>query len=265
MQTVIVPAGRGWRWFGEGFALFRRNPPGLALIVIMYWLLIAMINVLPLLGPVLASVAMPAFSVGIMTACRDLERTPPQPGAPFIGIGVLFSAFRRGPAPLFVLGGLYLALTLLILALASLVDDGTLMQFMQGEIELQQATAEPRFVLAMQFAMLLLMPVVMAFWYAPLLVAWHGFRPAKALFFSFFACLRNWRAFLAYGISLAVWCVIMPGLLMGVLAGLLADAKLVFALISAPVLLLLAPTVFATFYITYREVFVAAEHIDVSA
>jgi hypothetical protein len=35
----------------------------------------------------------------------------------------------------------------------------------------------------------------MAYWYAPVLAGWHGLSPAKALFFSFVACLRNWRAF----------------------------------------------------------------------
>jgi len=32
------------------------------------------------------------------------------------------------------------------------------------------------------------------FWFAPPLAAWHATGTGKALFFSFFACLMNWRA-----------------------------------------------------------------------
>lgn len=260
MQTLIVPAGRGWRWLAEGFFLFRRNPPALALLVILYWVLMAIINVVPHVGPIIASLSIPVFSVGLMNACRQIDLRAA--GGPPLAIGVLFSAFRPNPAPLVALGGLYLVLTLLVLGTSSLVDGGTLMQLMLGNNPPREAIEEREFLIATQLALLLLMPVVMAYWYAPVLVAWHSFSPAKALFFSFFACLRNWRAFLAYGVSLAVWCVLLPGVVTGLLAGLLVDTSLVVGLLSAPVLLILAPTVFASFYVTYRDVFAAAEHVD---
>ena len=53
-------------------------------------------------------------------------------------------------------------------------------------------------LLATQIALFLLCPLIMAYWYAPVLAGWHGFSPAKALFFSFVACARTWRAFLVY-------------------------------------------------------------------
>ena len=260
MQTLIVPASRGWRWLAEGFRLFRRNPPVLSLLVILYWVLMAVINVVPFVGPIVASLCIPVFSVGLMNACRQIERQAA--GDPPLGVGTLFSAFRPNPAPLIVLGGLYLALTLLVLGASSLIDGGTLMQLMLGNNPSREAIEEAGFLAATQFALLLLTPIVMAYWYAPVLVAWHGFSPAKALFFSFFACLRNWRAFLAYGLTVAVWCVLLPGVVTGLLAGLLADTSLVVGLLSAPILLILAPTVFASFYVTYRDVFAAAEHVD---
>ena len=41
----------------------------------------------------------------------------------------------------------------------------------------------------------------MLFWHAPALVYWHGTPPAKALFFSATAVLRNAGAYLAFGLG----------------------------------------------------------------
>jgi uncharacterized membrane protein len=68
-------------------------------------------------------------------------------------------------------------------------------------------------LLALQMALLLLCPLIMAYWYAPVLVGWHALSPGKALFFSFVACARNWRAFLVYSLALLVAAMLLPLLL----------------------------------------------------
>jgi hypothetical protein len=55
----------------------------------------------------------------------------------------------------------------------------------------------------LQVTLILMVPVLMAFWFAPLLAAWDDLPAGKALFFSFIACLRNWRPFLVYGLGVA--------------------------------------------------------------
>ena len=50
----------------------------------------------------------------------------------------------------------------------------------------------------------LYMPVMLAFWFAPPLAAWHSTGAVKALFFSLAASLMNWRAFLGYGAVTAI-------------------------------------------------------------
>jgi hypothetical protein len=49
--------------------------------------------------------------------------------------------------------------------------------------------------------------------------------PAKALFFSFIACLRNWRAFLVYSLAILVVATLLPGLLLGILAACCRTAR----------------------------------------
>ena len=96
----------------------------------------------------------------------------------------------------------------------------------------------------------------MAFWFAPVLVAWHNVGAAKALFFSLFACLMNWRAFLAYGLAAGLMTLVVPLVVLSTLALLLQGAgrtsvvSLVF-----PLVIVLLPILFASFYASYRDVF----------
>jgi hypothetical protein len=102
-------------------------------------------------------------------------------------------------------------------------------------------------------ALLLLCPLIMAYWYAPVLAGWHDLSPAKALFFSFVACLRNWRAFLVYSLAILVVATLVPGLLLGILAALMpSGAALLTVLMTVLIILVLAPTLFASFYVSYR-------------
>ncbi|MDX9706711.1 MAG: BPSS1780 family membrane protein [Azospira sp.] len=262
MQVLKLTARQGWGWLAAGFSIFRRNPSQLMLVVIAYWLIVAFVNSVPLAGPALATISIPFFSVGLMSACRDTDRGRPQ-SLPAL-FAALFSGFSGGwkaPAarPLLTLGVLYLAASLLALFASSLVDGGLFMQTMLGGHQPSEADlAEGTLVAGAQAALLLMAPVIMAWWYAPVLVAWHGFGAGKALFFSFAACLRNWPAFLAYGACVTVFCALLPGILLGFLFAALGAPGLV-TLFVMPLLLMLGPTLVASGYVSYRDVFVATD------
>jgi hypothetical protein len=97
----------------------------------------------------------------------------------------------------------------------------------------------------------------MMFWFAPPLAAWHGVAPAKALFFSFFACLMNWRAFLAYGAVTAVVAIALPLAVVTIVT--LASISVPAMSLVFPLLIALLPTLFASFYASYRDVFGGAQ------
>ena len=63
------------------------------------------------------------------------------------------------------------------------------------------------------------------------------------LFFSFFACLMNWRAMLAYGVAAAALTLPLP-VALGVAAPLFVA-----------LLVLLLPVLFASFFASYEDVF----------
>ncbi|HNJ76027.1 MAG TPA: BPSS1780 family membrane protein [Azospira sp.] len=255
MQAKKLTAGDGWRWLGGGFALFRKNPPMLTLVIMAYWLTLAMTNIIPLLGPVIATLAIPAFSVSLMNAVRKLDNGQP------LELPILFSGFRKELKTLIVLGGLYLATSLTALGASALADGGLFLQTMIGSYKPSpEELASGEFLAAAQIALILMAPVIMAWWYAPVLVAWHGFSAGKALFFSLFACLRNWRAFFAYTACALFFGGILPGILLGVLVAIVPGAASVAStLFMLPLMFVLAPTLVASFYVSYRDVFTDSE------
>jgi hypothetical protein len=246
---TTVPATRGWFWLVRGFFLFRKNPAMWTLLVFTYWILIALVNQVPVAGPLVATLFLPAFSVSFMAICEELDRRGP------LRPMLLFSGFRKQLPTLITMGGLYLLAILLVLGISALADGGALANWIiYGTAPSATAIRDGSLSRALVIAAATGIPVAMAFWFAPVLAAWDGMSAAKALFFSFFAGLRNWRAFLLYaavlfliGAALSVVLVTASVLLRG------HPDLLRLGLIAA--VLVTMPTLFGSFYAAYRDVF----------
>ena len=252
MQAQKLTARQGWGWLAAGLTIFLKNPPLLTLIILAYWMIIALVNSLPLIGPVIATLSIPAFSVSLMNASRNLDAGRP------LEVQVLFSGFRTQTKTLLTLGGLYLGASIVALGMSAIADGGLFLQTMVGGYRpTPEGIASGEFLAAAQIALILMTPIVMAWWYAPVLVAWHGFTAGKALFFSLAACLRNWRPFLAYGICALIFGGLLPGLVLGILVAIVPEAAgVATTLFTLPLVFVLAPTLVASFYVSYREVFI---------
>lgn len=246
MQARQLPLYRGWAWLKEGLLLWRANPALMTYMAFGFLLTLVVVSIFPLIGQPVASLLMPILSLGVLNGCRAIDEGRK------VGPDILFSGFRGGIAPLVTIGGIYLIASLLALSATVLADGGTLLKVMTGSPVDEAAVNSPAFTLALLIAIALSTPVVMAYWYAPMLSGWWQVPPVKALFFSFYACLRNWRAFLAYAIGLALFGAVLPGMLIGVIS--LAVPAL-GTLLTLLVPLVLLPTVFASFYINARDVF----------
>ena len=254
MNSRVVPALRGVHWLAEGWRMFRVAPLGWFALVFGYWLAMTILSLLPLVGVGVASVLVPAFSVGFMAASRAAARNQP------VELAMLAAGFReRLPAQL-VLGGVYLASLALVIGGSMLADDGMLARWLlTGRGPAEEEAADAGFYGALAVAAALYAPVMAMFWFAPVLVAWHAMPPAQALFYSFFASLMNWRAFLAYGAAVALVMFVLPTLLL--LAMVLASGgamRLAPMALVLPLALIMLPTLFASFYASYRDVFGAA-------
>lgn len=227
----------------------------MGMLVVSYWFTVLFLNIVPVIGVVVASLAIPGLSVGLMQAARNLERGQP------IGLQTLYGSLKENARTLIALGALYLACTLGILGLSALVDGGDFLKFMLSSSRAERAALEDAdFILPALFITLLMTPVLMAYWFAPVLAAWHRLTLGRSLFFSFVACWMNWRPFLAYGIGLVLFAGILPGVVLGLLLLLFPGAaSFITALVTIPMVLVVAPTIFASFYACYRDIFGISE------
>jgi hypothetical protein len=249
MQARIVDTRAGLRWLVEGWRLFRAAPFGWLLVVFLYLLLTQLLAALPVVRYAVL-LLVPALTVGLMVGARAVSR-----GAS-LEAGLLFAGFRHDMRPQLVLGAVYLACALFMEAAIRLADDeGVLRAVLAGTRKADEVSAGELFA-PLAVGALIYAPLTMMFWFAPPLAAWNDTGAVKALFFSLVACFMNWRAFLAYAGVLALAAIALPLVALGVLAlvggrpspGTVMTLAVVF-------LFVLLPSVFASFYASYRDVF----------
>lgn len=251
MHARVVGFARGGRWLGEGWRLFRVAPLAWIALVFTYWILMSLASVLPLVGVAAASLLVPAFSVGFMAAARAASRGGP------VELGLLFDGFRHSLKSQLILGAVYVACLALVLYGSALADGGALGRWMLGgERPEDEMLRSEGFAAALALAAGLYAPVMMMFWFSPPLAAWHSAPPGKAIFYSFFACLLNWRAFVAYAAVTAAVTLAVPFLLLSALMLLSGGALRPAAMaLVFPLLVVLLPILFASFYASYRDIF----------
>ncbi len=249
MQARIVPAAHGARWLVEGWRIFRAAPFGWLATVLVYLMLTNLIAVLPVLGVPVALALVQPLSFGLMAAAQDAA------AGQAVRLPALFSGFRQRARTQLALGALYALCSLAVYGAMSLADTGgTLRQLLSGASDVQVEAAE--LVLPLAAALLAYTPVMMAFWFAPPLAGWQSMGAAKSLFFSFAACALNWRPFLAYGAAAAALLLVVPFLALSVLLLVLdGGAKPTAMGLLFPLLVVLLPTFFASFYASYRDIF----------
>jgi hypothetical protein len=169
---------------------------------------------------------------------------------------LLFDGFRHHARAQLVLGACYLAFVGLIVALIAWSDDGALRAAMAAQ-RAREPVADASGILAtLALAAGLYGAVMTIFWFAPVLAAWHGLQPVKALFFSMAACFMNWRAFLLYGVIAIAAIFAIPYLVVSLLVLVSGGTlKARDPQVLLPFVLILLPPLYASFYASYRDVF----------
>lgn len=250
MRAELLPAARGWSWIAGGFALFRRNPAALTFLVFGYMISLVIVGLVPLLGNALASVVLVPLSMGVMNGCRMIDRGEMPP------LTAVFSGFEKNTRALLMLGAIYYASTMAILGIATLIDGGDLAAAIRaGRLPPPEALERDAVLVAALVGAGLAAPLTMAYWFSPMLAAWHGTGAGKALFFSLVALWRNWRALLVFSVAAAALAIAAPGVLLVVASALSIPPPLAAAIVMFPLLFVFFPTMFASVYVSYREVF----------
>jgi hypothetical protein len=230
MIVKSVAAGDGWIWIRGGFDLFRQNPVIWIALFLIYLLIGMALSVVKGVGPIILNLLAPVFMAGFMLGCQALE------SGEELEINHLFAGFKRNTSQLITVGGIYLAGIIVIVGLVFVTTGGAMLSMSGAAPAVTEETAGPGVMLAALLAMVLLMPLIMAYWFAPILVIFHNLKPVDAMKLSFTACLKNLWPFTVYGLMSMVLLV-------------LAAIPLGFGL------LVMIPTMTASLYVSYRDIF----------
>ena len=236
MNPKGVTTGRGMGWFTDGFGLFKSSPLVWIGTIIVFVILVIVVQLIPVLGSLLINIFFPVFLGGLMLGCRDQD----QDGA--FGIGHLFAGFSQ---PCFgrlaILGVFYFIASIILVVLMIIMlffllgGTGFIEQIQSGQAE--QALSDPKpILLASLIVALIAMPLLMAEWFAPALVAFQEISPIDAMIMSFKGCLVNVMPFLIYGI-------------IGFILSIIAAIPIFLGF------LILLPVLFCSVYVAYKDIF----------
>ena len=251
MKLNIVPARTGITWVKLGFKTFWQQPLAMSGLFFMFMALLSVATMVPFIGAALALALLPAATLGLMAATQEATKGKfPMPS-------ILISAFRAGKQRLramLVLGALYAAGFLALMAVSALIDGGQFAKlYLVGGKITEDMVQAADFQAAMWVTLALYLPLSLLFWHAPALVHWHGVSPVKSLFFSLMACYKNWAALTIYGL---IWTLtFMLAMVLVTLVAALLGNPTIAALALFPVALIMMAMFFTSIYFTFRDSF----------
>ena len=201
LESRQVPAGNAWAWIVSGFNLFKANPVMWIVILLIYLAIIIPISFIPVIGSVVTTLLAPVFAAGMMWGCKALVLKQD------LEINHLFEGFKKNTAQLIAVGGVYMLSLLVIMVMVVLTLDKVILELIMKGQEVSPAQANAM-MLPILIAMLFILPILMAYWYAPVLIGLHNLTVLEAMKLSFIACLKNMLPFLLYGLIFMVILVV---------------------------------------------------------
>lgn len=227
-----VAAGRGWDWFTAGWDLFKRQAGMWIALVLVAFVIFLVLAFIPLLGNFLTTFLSIYFGAGVLIGCRAIE------DGGELEIGHLFAGFREKLGPLAAVGGIYLAATIAIVVVVMLVAGASVFAVFSGAAD-PSFTALMTGLLAGLVVLALMLPVVMAVWFAPALVVFQDKGAVEAMKESFSGCLRNVLPFLVYGA-------------IGLVLAILASIPLMLGWLA------LGPVFAGSLYASYKDIYLTS-------
>ena len=224
-----VPAINAWGWTVQGFYLFKENPAMWIILFLIYLGIMVPVSLLPVIGPFLSFLLAPVFAAGLMWGCQAISQKQD------LEINHLFLGFKKNTAQLVSVGGIYMLSLFIIMIFVVMSLDKQTVDLLVKEQALSPEQAS-KVVFPVLIAMLFLVPVLMAYWFAPVLIGLQNLTAVQAMKLSFEASLRNMLPFLLYGF-------IFTGLLVAALIPYGAG------------LVVVMPLMMTSLYVSYADIF----------
>ena len=225
----------GWMWFKQA------PIPWMGMAALAF-LVLSGIGMVPRIGGFVVEILSPFLGSGVLAGCKAVETGEP---VTFLHLAAGFRC--EGKSRLALMGAIYLAGLLIVdVIMRNMGGEGfqQMAQFAHSSKSLTPDQAQiivHQAVPAMLTGLVLMLPLMMATWFAPALVLFDDYSTGNALWWSLWACLVNWRPILIYSLWLS---------LLGVVA-MLIPFGLGF--------LVLLPWVMISSFAAYRSMFATVE------
>lgn len=233
VEPRTLPAGSGWDWIAAGWRYFMMNPGIWVVNGVVYFVIALIVGVMPFVSGILNTLFAPVFIGGLTLGCRGLDEGRE------LRVDHLFAGFRRHLGSLIGVGGGYLLGMMVVglcVVIVVIMTFGLPVLLHPGLAAAGPVMAVGGIMLAVLVGVVLMAPLLMAYWFAPLLVVLNDVPPFEAMRMSFRASLVN------------MWPLTIYGLLMFVF-GLLASLPLFLGL------LVFFPVTWASTYAAYKAIF----------
>ncbi len=235
-----VPVGHGWMWLSQGFWHFRQNPFQWIIALVLWVVLAVVVSLVPLLGSLAVMLFSPVVAAGFMIGANAQNE-----GGDF-EVGHLFSGFSAGIGQLVLVGLLYLVGSIVLGILAAVLVGGGMLATLGGMQGMQQMNPDQvnatmlssAILIPMLIILALSIPLMMAYWFAPALVALEGLSAISAMKMSFVGCIKNMLPFLIYG-------------LIGLVLIIVGSIPFMLGL------LVVMPMVTASIFVAYKDIYYA--------
>jgi hypothetical protein len=228
-----VAVSRGSAWLTEGWDIVKGNFWTWVLICFLYGVFVIVLAQIPRVGPAIISTIAPVLTGGLLIGCRDTQE------AREFGVGHLFAGFKKAGG-LLAIGGIHLAWQVAIGGVGLLMGFGGMFN---EQPKFNPALGLPVYLAQIQPVLLFSavtalvgIPVTMATYYAPALVALRDMSPIAALTNSFLGAAKNILPYIVYTIVVVLFTI----------AAMIPCGLGLFVLF---------PVLFASIYVSYRDVF----------
>ncbi|WAV89449.1 hypothetical protein NB647_01050 [Oxalobacter aliiformigenes] len=244
----LLKARTGWDWILGGLTLFRKRPFFLTNLFFIYLISLILLSMIPFIGQILPILIAPVFTFLFMYVCFSID----------IGRQITFRECfevldRTIIWRLVMVGGVYLIFGLFAVGLSFLVEGGNLFfLFVQSSPDKLPSPDLGGMFIALGLIFIVYIPFAMATWFAAPLIGWKKMGFGKALFYSFFTVVREYRPFVVYMFSWVFGFILLnlaSGLL-NILIGRSAAAFIAFILS-----VIISVWMYCSFYPTYRDIF----------
>jgi uncharacterized membrane protein len=228
-----VPVGHGWAWLVKGWWHFSQNPFAWMAGILIWFLIAIVVSFIPLIGGIALNLITPVVIAGFMIGCRAQDD-----GEAFT-LNHIFAGFSNNTGQLVLVGLIYFGAVILLTLI--------MMAGVFGMIGMQSMSAEnpdmmlamllsPGFLITLLLGFLIMIPLMMAYMYAPALVALDDMKALPAMQLSFMGCLKNLLPLTVYAV-LATLLLFIGTMLFGL------------------GLLIVLPLLSASMYSAYRDIY----------